>query len=430
MHLFKTLLPITSFIILYFSFAIGLNDFYSVPILPLLLTSLGIGLLLKKEIPLDTKLKAFSNSAGNELIITMILIFLLSGVFSQLGTETGALKILINWTQNTIPPSLFISGIFIFSCVLSMTIGTSVGTIVALAPLAGQVEFETLTTAYFLLGAIVGGAMFGDNLSFISDTTIAVTKTHNIPMREKFKANFRLVLPAAIITLLIYLFLPGETTPLQSETSTFTTENILRVTPYFLVLILAFFGLNLLLTLAIGIIGFALTGLVISNIPFSNMLSVMNAGILSLSELSLIAILLGGLSGLVQLYGGFTLILEKLKKKSTSPRSAGLNIIGLSAFINTLLANNTLAIIIVGPLAKDIAENNEISMKQSASLVDTITCAIQGLLPYGAQLLLAVALSGLEINSFSLAPYVIYPILIGLSSILMVTIRFRNEKME
>ena len=428
MKLFKALLPITSFITIYFILAILMDDFYKVPILPILLLSLGIALITRRDLTLENKLQAFSKSAGNDLIITMLLIFLLSGIFSTLGSETGALKTLIYWIQAVVPPSLFLAGIFVFSCVLSMSIGTSVGTIVALAPLVGEIEFAASSDAYFLLGAIIGGAMFGDNLSFISDTTVAVTKTHEIPMQAKFRSNFGLVLPAALITLCFYIWKPFDTLTLASdEVIPFNLSNLIAVSPYILVLVLAFTRLNLLLTLSIGVIGFMITGLTVTDSTFSDIVLAANKGAIDLTELSIIALLLGGLSGLVGLYGGFELLLEKLKGNSNSQKRAGLNILGLSAAVNTLLANNTLAIIIVGPLAKDISEHNGIQMKRSASLVDTITCSIQGILPYGAQMLLAVALCGKSISTFDLVPYVIYPILIGVSSVLFVIFTFPGK---
>lgn len=429
MQLFKALLPITSFIFLYFSLALILNDFYSVPILPLLLICLGIGLFIRRDLSFETKLKAFSNSAGNDLIVTMLLIFLLSGIFSALGAQTGALSTLIYWVQNVVPPHLFLAGIFVFSCILSMTIGTSVGTIVALAPLLSQIEFAVPSDAYLLLGAIIGGAMFGDNLSFISDTTVAVTKTHEIAMRDKFRSNIGLVLPSALITLAFYIFRPLQEIIIATPASAaFSAENIVLVLPYLMVLLLAFTRMNLLLTLSIGIIGFFVTGIAVGGQTFPQLIQASNQGAIDLSELSLIALLLGGLSGLVILYGGFELLLKKLKGNYQSPKRAGFNIIGLSSAVNTLLANNTLAIIIVGPLAKNISQHNGIPMKRSASLVDTVTCAIQGILPYGAQMLLAVDLSRKTMNTVELIPYVIYPILIGVSSLLFVFFAFKRSK--
>ncbi len=389
-----------------------------------------LSLFTHREFTFDEKLKSFSKAAGNELIVTMLSIFMLSGIFSQLGSDIGALKILTSWIQEFLPEQLFIVGIFLFACFLSITIGTSVGTIVALAPLAGQIGFIESSHTYYLLGAIVGGAMFGDNLSFISDTTIAVTKTHGIAMKEKFKANLLLVLPAAILSLLFYfLVTPTHITSHVTSESSFKWEDVILVSPYFFVLVLVFFNINLFIALCLGIFGFLLTGYFMADLTFSVLLSSTNTGVLSLTELCMITFFLGGLSGFVHLFGGFDRLLILIKEKANSKIKASYSIAVLSGFTNMLLANNTLSIIIVGPLAKEIAEKNNIPMKRSASIVDTMTCCVQGLLPYGAQLLLAVSLSGVSISALQLLPFMIYPILIGVSTLIAIPfLGLRKEK--
>jgi Na+/H+ antiporter NhaC len=420
---FFALLPLLIFVVTYLTTSLILNDFYKLPILVALLFSAVVGLLQYPKLPFTSKMDEFSKGAGNPGIMFMILIFLLAGAFAELSKATGAVQSTIYFALSYLPPSLLIAGLFLAACFVSLSLGTSVGTIVALAPIAVGLN-ETLTgTLAVSLSAVVGGAMFGDNLSIISDTTIAATRTQGVEMRDKFKMNFKMVLPAAIITFLLYAF-GNELT--QSDVNASYDYSILKILPYLFIFVAALLGLNVIWVLVLGILFTLLIGLH-GGLSFWDSISALNAGMISMFELSIVCIVIGGIVGLIQLYGGIDYILRFASNKIKSTRGGELGIASLTAIVNVFLANNTITILLVGPLAKTISQNQAIDPRRSASILDTVSCFAQGILPYGAQLLAAVSIASGSVTVFEIQKQLYYPYLIGISTLGFILLRNKKQ---
>ncbi|MBX2897349.1 MAG: Na+/H+ antiporter NhaC family protein [Cyclobacteriaceae bacterium] len=419
---FWALLPLITFLVTYLATSIILNDFYKMPILVAFLFSAIIGFILYPKLSFARKSESFSKGAGDSGIMLMILIFLLAGAFAELSKTIGAVQSTINFALSYLSPGLLIVGLFLIACFISLSLGTSVGTVVALAPIAVGLN-ETLSGSLAInLAAVVGGAMFGDNLSMISDTTIAATRTQGVEMRDKFRINLMIVLPAAIVTAVIYAF----SNNLAHAANNVTYEySILKISPYVFVFLAALLGMNVIWVLISGITLSLLIGLYY-DLEFWSALGAINSGMASMFELSIICILIGGIVGLIQYYGGIDFIIHHVSRKIKNARGGELGIFSLTALVNIALANNTITILIVGPLAKTIADKNNIDPKRSASILDTTSCFIQGLLPYGAQLLAAVAVSANQVTAFEIMQYLYYPYLIGLSTLLFIS--FRKQK--
>ena len=428
---FWALLPLILFILIYFTASVVLNDFYAVPTIVVFIFALVVAMLQFPKVSFNTKIEAFCKGAGEETIILMILIFLLAGAFGSLGSTTGAVTSTVNLFVNYLPPNFIVAGFFLIACFISVSIGTSVGTIVTLAPIAVEMEKLIPGSIALLLGAVVGGAMFGDNLSFISDTTIAATRTQEVDMKSKFKANFAIVLPAAILSVIIY-YLASQSLDVSHLSNQKLDFDLLSILPYILVFGLAISGINVIWSLIVGIFAFLFIGLFSNNLPFLELVKSINNGFTGMFELSILCLIIGGVVGIIRYNGGLEFIIDKLTKNIKSKKQAELSIAGLTALADAALANNTIAILIVGPVAKEISDKHNLEPKRVASILDTVSCFVQGIIPYGAQVLAAIAVTKIATTGeFMVSPIDVisnlyYPFLTGVS--LLIFILFLSTK--
>lgn len=429
---FWALLPLLFFVIVYFSASIVLGDFYTVPVLVVFVLALFIAFVQYPNKKFNDKLAHFSLGSGDPNILVMILIFLLAGAFGNLSNTIGSISSTINFALTYISPSYFISGLFLISCFVSISMGTSVGTIVALAPIAVGFELYVPGATALALAAVIGGSMFGDNLSFISDTTIAATRTQNVGMREKFKVNFGIVMPVAVLVFIIYYFLGSA---LIDQTAVLTVGNyeIIKIVPYLLVFSLALVGLQVIWTLGLGILVALLIGLSQGTISLVGSVQAINNGFSGMFELSILCLIIGGVVGIIRFNGGVDFLLNVILRNIKSSKGAEFGIALLTALVNFCLANNTITIVIVGPIAKDISNRFNLVPKRVASIMDTVSCFVQGLIPYGAQILAALAATTLvvqeggvtkpTVSPFDIIQYLYYPMLTGIATLLFIFLR-------
>lgn len=431
---FWALLPLILFIVIYFSSSLIIGDFYAVPVLVVFVISLFIAFLQYPKKSFSTKLHHFSKGSGDENILIMILIFLLAGAFGELSKSIGAIASTINFALTYVSPSFIISGIFLISCFVSTSLGTSVGTIVALAPIAVGFEAYVPGITALALAAVVGGSMFGDNLSFISDTTIAATRTQNVGMREKFKVNFAIVMPVAVLVFIIYYF-QGAALVQHLDQLNVGDYELIKILPYVLVFILALLGVQVIWTLGIGIITALVIGMTTGDITFLESIKAINNGFAGMFELSILCLIIGGVVGIIRYNGGIDYLLNVVLRNIKSRRGAEFGIAFLTVLVNFALANNTITIVIVGPIAKEISERFDLVPKRVASILDTVSCFVQGLIPYGAQILAALATTAIiadselgkpTITPFELIQYLYYPLLTGVATLLFII--FRKDK--
>jgi Na+/H+ antiporter NhaC len=420
---FFALTPLIVFIVAYLVTSLILQDFYKVPLLVAFLFSALVGFILFPSFTFHHKIEEFSKGAGDSGIMLMILIFLLAGAFAELGKSIGAVQSTVNFALSYLSPQLLIAGLFLTACFISLSLGTSVGTVVALAPIAVGINESVPGTLGIGLGAVVGGSMFGDNLSMISDTTIAATRTQGVEMLDKFKVNFWIALPPSVITFLIYAF--SGAVPTEAVFASSLDYSVIKIMPYLFILVAALLGLHVIWVLVLGIVLTLAIGLVTGSIDFWTSLISMNSGMASMFELSLICIIIGGIVGLIRLYGGIDFILYHVTKLIKTPRGGELGIASLTALVNAAIANNTITILIVGPLAKTIADKNNIDLRRSASILDTISCFVQGFLPYGAQVLAALAAAHQLISPVDILKNLYYPYLLGVSTLVFIFFRKR-----
>ena len=381
-----------------------------------------IAILLSRGMSLRERIAEFSKGAGQKDLLLMVWIFVLAGAFASSAKAMGAVDAIVNLTLQLLPANFLLAGLFISACVVSLCMGTSVGTIVAFMPIAASLADKTEMSLPLMAAAIVGGAFFGDNLSFISDTTIVATQSQGCKMSDKFRYNFFLVLPVAIIVCLIYLLMGA------SGNGVVTGETVLwwKIIPYAAVLISAAMGMNVMLVLLMGNVLTGIVGMADGSYGFMEWTSSMTSGIMGMSELILISMMAGGIFTLITKQGVMERFIQQVSKKIHTQRGAELSICMLVGVVNAMTANNTVAILSVGDIAKQIATRFGIDPRRSASLLDTTSCAVQGLLPYGAQLLMASSLAG--ISALSILPYLYYPMLIGLVVILTILIRPRLRR--
>lgn len=416
------LLPLILFILIYFSASLMLNDFYAISALTVFVAVTLLAFLQFPKIPFDHKLKAFAEGAANETVLLMIMIFLLAGAFAQLGNMVGAVQAIVNMLMAYIPSNFIIPGFFLLACFISISIGTSVGTIATLSPIAVEMENVLPGSLPILLAAVVGGSMFGDNLSFISDTTVAATRTQNVSMKTKFKANFTLVLPAAVATTILYYFLSSAITLQQFEAQQ-AGYDILGLLPYVLVFGFSILGLNVLWALCIGIICFGLIAVFHFDFTFHDSINAIQDGFSNMFELSLLCLIISGLVGIIRLHGGIDYIVQMITNRIKTKKQAELGIASLTAIVDAVLANNTISILIVGNLAKVIADTHNLQPKRVASILDTTSCFMQGIIPYGAQILVALAAAkslGFNLSPLAIISHLYYPFLIGFSTLVMI----------
>lgn len=381
-----------------------------------------IAILLSRGMSLRERIAEFSKGAGQKDLLLMVWIFVLAGAFASSAKAMGAVDATVNLTLQLLPANFLLAGLFISACVVSLCMGTSVGTIVAFMPIAASLADKTEMSLPLMAAAIVGGAFFGDNLSFISDTTIVATQSQGCKMSDKFRYNFFLVLPVAIIVCLIYLLMGA------SGNGVVTGETVLwwQIIPYAAVLLSAVMGMNVMLVLLMGNVLTGIVGIADGSYGFMEWTSSMTSGIMGMSELILISMMAGGIFALITKQGVMEQFIQQVSKKIHTQRGAELSICMLVGVVNAMTANNTIAILSVGDIAKQIATRFGIDPRRSASLLDTTSCAVQGLLPYGAQLLMASSLAG--ISALSILPYLYYPMLIGLVVILTILIRPRLRR--
>ena len=374
----------------------------------LIFTTLSIlAIILSRKLSFRERITEFSRGAGQKDLLLMVWIFVLAGAFASSAKGMGAADAIVNFTLQLLPTNFLLAGLFVSACVVSLCMGTSVGTIVALMPIASSLADKTEMSLPLMSAAIVGGAFFGDNLSFISDTTIVATQSQGCKQSDKFKYNFFLVLPAAIIVGIIYLVM-GD----ASETVNTGAVMWWKIIPYALVLISAAAGMNVMLVLLMGNILTGIVGITDGSYTFMEWTNQLTAGIMGMSELILISMMAGGIFGLITKQGVMERFMRLVSIKIHTQRGAELSICLLVGVVNALTANNTVAILSVGDIAKQIATRFGIDPRRSASLLDTTSCAVQGLLPYGAQLLMASSLAG--ISALSIIPFLYYPLLIGI----------------
>ena len=405
------------FLCLYLITSLLVNDFYKVPITVAFLLSSCYAIAITRGLKLEQRVYQFSVGAGNKNILLMIWIFVLAGAFAQSTKQMGAIDATVNLTLHILPDNLLLAGIFIAACFISLSIGTSVGTIVALTPVAVGLAEKTGIDLPYMVAIVVGGSFFGDNLSFISDTTIASTKTQDCVMRDKFKVNFMIVVPAALIVLGIYIF---QGLSLSAAPQIQEIEWI-KVIPYLIVLSTAIAGMNVMSVLLLGIFSTGIIGL-LTGMGFFDWFGAMGTGITGMGELIIITLLAGGMLETIRYNGGIDFIIARLTRHVTGKRGAELSIAALVSVANLCTANNTIAIITTGPIAKDIAKRFHLDRRKTASILDTFSCLIQGIIPYGAQMLIAAGLAG--ISPLGIIGNLYYPFCMGACAILAILIRY------
>ena len=413
----SALLPLVVFLGVYLIGSIIANDFYKIPITVAAMAASIVAIMMTRK-PLSESIGDYSRGATDMNIMLMIWIFVLAGAFAASTKQMGAVDATVALTLKCVPAEFLPAGIFIASCFTSISIGTSVGTIVALTPIASALAQQTGCDVAWMVAIVVGGALFGDNLSFISDTTIAATRTQGCNMRDKFRTNLMIVTPAAVITLLVYIFTNQQTIEYveQGEVTEWYT-----IIPYLLVLIASALGTNVLLVLVLGIISSGVIGLLAGKMSLLDWTSVMGEGIGSMGELIIITMMAGGMLEMIRINGGIDYIISRLTRRVHSCRGAESAIASLVIFADICTANNTVAIISVGGIVRQIAQKFGISARRTASLLDTFSCMIQGIIPYGAQLLMAAGLAA--ISPVEIIPHLYYPFIMGGFAILAIIIQ-------
>ena len=382
--------PLVVFILFYLVTSIIAGDFYKIPM---------------------QRINIYSRGAATEQMMLMIWIFILAGAFAHSAKTMGSIQATVNLTFYLLPPQMLLAGMFLASCFISLSVGTSVGTIAALVPIAAGVASETNIDVAMMTAIIVGGSFFGDNLSFISDTTIMATQTQGCRLSDKFRVNAFIVLPAAILILIVYLFIgQGIHAPKYVP-----SPEWMKVLPYLVVFVTAILGMNVMAVLSLGLIMTGIIGLITGAFDLYGWFGAMGDGILSMGELIIVTMMAGGLLGLIKQQGGIDFIIRMMTRHVNSKRGAELSIAALVSFVDVCTANNTIAILTVGGIAKQIGDRYGVDNKKCASILDTFSCTVQGLIPYGAQLLIAAGLAA--INPVSIIPWLYYPFVLGIAAI-------------
>lgn len=415
------LLPIAVFLVIFLGSGIVAGDFYAMPAIVGFLIALFVAFLQNRKLSFADKLKIIAGGVGDENIVTMSLIFLCAGGFSGAVTAAGGVESTVNLGLSVLPAQVAVVGLFVIGCFISVSMGTSMGTIAALAPIAVGIHEKTGFSLAICIGAVVCGAMFGDNLSMISDTTIAAVKTQGCEMKDKFKANFLIVFPAAVITIVIFWLITRNA---EFTLSSAMDYSLWKVLPYILVLIGALVGINVFLVLIGGTAVSLAVGVAAGSIAPMDIFAVVGDGVTSMYDITVISIVVACIVALVKEYGGILFILNLIKSRIKGRKGGEVGIALLALFVDLCTANNTVAIVMAGPIAKEISDEFDISPKRSASLLDIFTSVGQGMIPYGAQLLSAASLTGL--TPFHIMPYLFYPVLMAVSGILFILFRKQN----
>lgn len=412
---FLALSPILVFLTVYLVSSLLAGDFYKIPVSSAFLVASIYAIAITPG-KIINRINVFSESAGHWNIMLMVWIFMLAGAFAGSAKEIGSIEATVNFTMNIIPARFLLAGLFLTACFVSLAIGTSVGTIVALVPIASGIAQQTGLNQAMMAALIVGGSFFGDNLSFISDTTIAATRAVGCEMKDKFKANFMVVLPAVLVITGIYLF-QGMSLDVKSDVHSIEW---LKLLPYLSVIILALCGMDVMLVLVLGLLLNAVVGFSTGSLDWFTWLSSMGQGIAGMGDLIIVTLLAGGMLGIIRHNGGLEFVMRSVVKRAHGRRGAELSIGLMTALANLCTANNTIAIITVGGIVNDIAEKFSIPKRRAASLMDIFSCFIQGIIPYGAQLLMAAGLTGLATTQ--IIPYLYYPFAVGICVLLSIFI--------
>lgn len=413
--------PLLVFVALYLVTSIVAKDFYKVPITVAFMVSSIYAVAAGGGVPLRHRIDTFSRGAATSDMMLMIWIFVLAGAFAGSAQAMGCVDATVNLTLHAMPDGMLLAGLFLASCIISLAIGTSVGTIVALAPIAAGIARNTGADVPMLVAIVVGGSFFGDNLSFISDTTVAATSTQGCRMSDKFRVNSLITLPAAAIALVAYVF-AGQGIDVPTDVP---GVEIAKVLPYAAVLITAVMGMNVMAVLTLGIALTGIIGVADGSFGVFAWFQAMGDGITSMGELIIITMLAGGMLELIKERGGIDAVINALTRHVSTKRGAELSIAALVAMVNVCTANNTVAIITVGGIAKRIGDKFGVDNRKSASILDTMSCAIQGLIPYGAQVLMGAGLAA--ISPVSILPHLYYPALIGITTIVAICLRYPRK---
>ena len=410
--------PLLVFIAFYLVTSIIAGDFYKIPITVAFMVSSIYAIIVSGGRPLMQRVNAYSRGAATEQMMLMIWIFVLAGAFAHSAKMMGSIDATVNLTLNFLPPQMILAGMFLAACFISLSIGTSVGTIAALTPIAAGVAAETGTPVALMTAIIVGGSFFGDNLSFISDTTIMATQTQGCRLSDKFRVNLFIVAPAAVVILIVYLFMgQGVHAPQQLQ-----PVEWVKVVPYLVVLVTAILGMNVMAVLTIGLLLTGCIGLAMGAFDIFGWFGAMGEGILSMGELIIVTMMAGGMLELIKQQGGIDFIIRLMTRRVNGKRGAELSIAALVSLVDICTANNTVAILTVGSIARQIGDRYGVDNKKCASILDTFSCTVQGVIPYGAQLLIAAGLAA--INPVSILPYLYYPLALGIVALLSILFRY------
>ena len=410
--------PLVVFVVLYLVTSIIAGDFYKVPITVAFMAASMYAVLISGGATLHERIDIYSRGAAKGQMMLMIWIFILAGAFAHSAKVMGAIDATVNLALTLLPGNMLLAGLFLAACFISISVGTSVGTIVALTPIAAGVAQQTGTSVPLMTAVIVGGSFFGDNLSFISDTTIAATATQGCKLSDKFRVNSFIVVPAAIVILVVY-FMMG--TDIQSPQH-IPEVAYLKVVPYLVVLLTAIMGMNVMAVLSLGTIVTGVIGMAEGAFDIFGWFNAMGNGIIGMGELIIITMMAGGLLEIIKHNGGIDFIIERLTRHVSTKRGAEMTVAGLVSFVNMCTANNTVAIITVGGIAKQIADRFGVDNLKCASILDTFSCTVQGIIPYGVQILMAAGLA--QLNPISIMPYLYYPFAIGIAALLSILFRY------
>lgn len=413
--------PFIVFMVVYLVGSLLAGDFYKLPLTVAFLIASAYAICITPKIKLRERINIFSRGAGNENIMLMVWIFVLAGAFAQIADQMGAIDATVNLTLRFLPASMLLPGLFLAACFISLSIGTSVGAVVALTPVAVGIAEQTGSSLAMIVALVVGGAFFGDNLSFISDTTIVATQTQGCKMNDKFKANIWLAAPAAILVFVLYIFLGKDIQAPQD----ITLMEWYKVIPYLSVLVLAISGVNVLVVLLIGILLAGGIGMLAGSFGLLDAMGAMGNGIMGMSELIIVTLLAGGMLALIRHNGGIDYLIHALTLHINGKRGAKGTMALLVVLADMCTANNTIALVTVGPMAREIADKYGIDKRLSASLLDTFSCVAQGLIPYGAQLLMAAGLA--KITPFDILGYLYYPIALGVIAVIGIIFNYPRK---
>jgi Na+/H+ antiporter NhaC len=425
----KALIPFLVFLLFYLGISLWTSDFYAIPMPIAFLVAAASAFTLNRKAKLSEKVELFAKGMGECDIMIMCLIFVLAGAFAATAQAAGSVDATVLICRHLIPDQFLIPGFFLISCLISLAIGTSCGTIAAVMPIAAGLIQSMNLDAALMAGAVIGGAMFGDNMSMISDTTIAATRTQGIAMREKFLTNIQIALPTTVVTLCIYFFV-GKNTQLPPVLSDISFKDILATLPYLLILAGALSGFNVMALLFLGALLSVFTGHFVGDIAIRDLLTSSGRGIQSMADTLIIAILAGGLLHMIRSNGGIAYLMTKIERFVTSKWKCELGITALVGCVNLFTANNTVAIVIAGPIAKELSQKYGCNARRIASILDAASCTVQGLIPYGAQLLIAIGILNschISLSAFKLIGALYYPILLGFALIISILLNGRRK---